>query len=70
MIPVAMKDRAALVMPTTPGPRNSYFMQLVAMKAEDGKARMPLIRVGQPCRECMKTNEPWYRFLVVVVRPP
>lgn len=59
MIPVAMKDRACLIMPTTPGLRNSYFMNLVALKSEDGKPRMPLIRVGQPCAACMKTSEPW-----------
>lgn len=59
MIPVAMKERACLIMPTTPGPRNSYFMNLVSLKSEDGKPRMPLIRVGQPCAACMKTAEPW-----------
>jgi hypothetical protein len=60
MIPVAMKERACLIMPTTPGPRNSYFMNLVSLKSDDGKPRMPLIRVGQPCATCMKTSEPWY----------
>jgi hypothetical protein len=53
------KEKACVIMPTTPGKRNSYFMNLIALKAADGKPRMPLIRVGQPCRACMKTSEPW-----------
>lgn len=59
VIPVALKERSCLWMPTTPGPPSSYFMNLIQLKTEDDLPCMPLIRMGRPCAKCMKTAEPW-----------
>jgi hypothetical protein len=55
-----MKRRSTTIMLTTPGPPNSYFMGLLAMKGENGQGRMPLIRFGEPCQPCQRSTEPWF----------
>ena len=68
--PVAMKKRSFLIMATTPGPPNSLFMQLIALKDEKGQSKLRVVRSGQPCDSCMKGKEPWTCIHNLEERPP
>lgn len=61
IFPVLMKQRAAVVMATTPSEKpTSLFMELIRHVDEKGNTRMYVVRSGQPCKSCMKGSEPWY----------
>lgn len=61
----AMKKRAALVMASTPGDANGYWMRLLQLKDDKAQPRMPLLRFGQPCTDCLNTSEPWWALSAV-----
>lgn len=46
-------------MASTPGDPNGYWMRLLQIKDDKGAPRMPLLRFGQPCKNCLQTSEPW-----------
>ena len=68
--PVAMKKRSFLMLATTPGPPNSFFMNLIATVDEKGNPKLRVVRSGQPCDACMKTKEPQCCIHNLEERPP
>jgi hypothetical protein len=59
LFPLVVQRRSVMVLATTPGPPESYFMRLILVTDENGQPKMRLIRLGQACEACMASTTPW-----------
>jgi len=59
LFPLVVQRRSVMVLATTPGPPESYFMRLILVTGEDGRPKMRLVRLGQACDACMAGKAPW-----------
>ena len=60
IIPVLMQSKTCLIAITTPRESEHFFSAL--LRLIDPKSKKPIfnvLRIGDPCEECKKTETPW-----------
>lgn len=70
MFPIQTQRRTITALLSTPGDKDNYFMRLLAQVDENGQPRMRLVRVGQPCADCMQTTTSWTCQHMRHIMPP
>ena len=59
-LPVGLNDHVCVLLATTPGKLDSWFMRSIRLISEEtGKPIIPVLRTYQPCDAHMKTDAPW-----------